>query len=602
MVWLAGFVLVLAAGWGAYKTFGRAGWHQWRQRQALTQVETFAERDDYRNAMLALRRATEIDQNDPRVWREAAAFLTRIGSPESVVARQNLARLEPGDTGLRVALVTEALRFGDLDAARGGLGELEEAGRRDSAFHRLAAAVALAMGRTAEFEAHLADLIAADPADASARFNLAAIRLWSADTAASSGALRELDELLREPALRVRAGLERLKFVAASRDPARADAEVAVLRAVFRPDLAGRAPTADLPGEPPGWRDLLDGLEQAAAGNANDAALFARWLSDVDLGPRALAWIDGLPEALRTAREVAGAATDLAARLNDLPRLRRQLESGAWGRVPAETIDLLLAARVQRQRFGAQRARAAWEDAVATAVDSLPGLRALARLAGLWGDRDGADRALQTIVDRYPREYWACEALRVSYSAQRDMDKLWRLYQKWAPRAPDNPAVQQTWVMLGALLNRSDPAQLARVERLLASEGDAPHTATLLAGAGALWRAGRAEEASALIDRLPEDGKKDPRAALWTAILAAERDDVTVLRATLDGLPRDRLMREEQLLLGSAISSHERRKRAAERAAQARAEAEAAAGAVDASPAPEPPIPSAGGEATPVRP
>jgi hypothetical protein len=89
---------------------------------------------------------------------------------------------------------------------------------------------------------------------------------------------------------------------------------------------------------------------------------------------------------------------------------------------------------------------------------------------------------------------------------------------------------------------------------------------------------------------------------LWTAILAAERDDVTVLRATLDGLPRDRLMREEQLLLGSAISSHERRKRATERAAQARAEAEAAAGAGDASPAPEPPIPSAGGEATPVRP
>ncbi len=589
MVWVAGFVLLAGLAWAAYKGFGRAGWQQWRQRQALAQVEDFAGRDDYRNAMLALRRATEIDQNDPRVWREAAAFLSRIGSPESVVARQNLARLEPGDTGLRVALVTEALRFGDLDTARGGMGELEEAGRRDSAFHRLAAAVALAMGRTADFEQHLADLIAADPADASARFNLAAIRLWSTDTAVSAPAAVELEALLREPALRVRVGLERLKFVAASRDQARADAEVAMLRAVFRPELAGRPPLADIPGEPPGWRELLDGLEQAAAHNGNDAALLVRWLADIGLGSRALAWIDGLPEPMRITREVAGAATDLAARLNDLPRLRRQLEAGAWGRVPRETIDLLLAARVQRQRFGAQRAKAVWEDAVATAIDSLPGLRALARLAGGWGDREGADRALEAIVDRYPREYWACEALRVSYSARREMDKLWRLYQKWAPRAPDNPSVQQTWVMLGALLNRSDPVQLARIERLLASEGEAPRTATLLAATGALWRAGRLDEATTLLGRVPADGAPDPRLGLWTALLAAERDDEDTLASALAGLDRDRLLREEQLLLGSTISSHERRKREAQRRAQALAEAEAAAGEAGAAVGETPP-------------
>lgn len=555
-------LLVLAMPW-----FGKMSWSEWRKRGASSPARASEAGEGHRAAMAELRRETAVDPGDPRGWREAVGFLARIAASEPPTPRPAGARPEPGDVGVRVALVTEALQDVDLDAPRGGLGSWVAAGRLDPAFWRLAAAVAMALGRAEVFDAGLAARVNAAPADAVARFELAAFRLWSADAAVSRAAAAELVALERDPVVRLRAALERLAFVFLTRDPARVEAEVAGLSSVFQTEPGGAAE---------GWEALLAGLQTAAGGEAEEAARLARWLGEVALGARALAWVDGLSLEVRKSSALEGAVLELAARLNDLPRVRHGLESGAWGVVPGDAIQLALAARVQRLRFGEPRARATWDDAITTAMESADGLRALARLAGQWGDRDGADRALQALVERHPAEAWACEALRVSYSAQRDLDKLWRLYQAWAPRVPENRAVQRTWILLGALLNRSDAGQLARAEALLRTEPGEPATGTVLAVAGARWRAGRPAEATALLERLAPEAREEPRVVLWEAIFAAERDDAKALAERLAVLPRERLMREEQALLGAVLSAHERRKREAGLEVLARAEAEAA--------------------------
>ncbi len=558
-------------------------WRGWR-RPAPAQAPARAEPDDHRHALQALRRATEVDPNDPRVWREAMAVLSKIGSPEALVARRNLARLGPGELGLRVALVLEALRFTPSEKRGDGRAAMGEEAAGDPAFHRLAAAVALALGRTGEYEQHLAGLIAADPDDAAARFNLAALHLWSEDAAVSAAAAAELAKLGEEPVLRVRVALERLKFAASTREPARVDAEVEAALA-----LLGRSPGGNEPGGSPGWGALVVELKQVAATSPRDAALLARWLAEQGQGADALVWLRGLPESLRLAVEVRAAATELAAGCDDLETLRHHLREGAWGPMPSETVDLLLASRVQRLRFGEKRARATWEDAVATSQDSLAGLHALARLGAIWKDRDGADRALQAIVDRHPLEDWACEALRVSYAGQRDMDKLWRLYQAWAPRARDDKPVQQAWILLGALLNRGEAGQLAQAEALLAAEGDDPETATLLAVAAARWRAGLPQEAEAVLARLSPAARTEPRAQVWEAVLAADRDDLEALDEILAKIPRGDLLREEQILLGNALAASERRRRVADHGASAwPADAGGPAPAAEAPPIGEP--------------
>ncbi len=121
------FLVLAAVVGGAGWYFSRPYWHEWRQGTALEQVEQFAEQDDYRNALLALRRATEAAPSDPRVWRKASEFLARIGSPEVVVAQRNLVRLNPDDMALKVALIPEALRFKDMESAASGIDQLEAA-------------------------------------------------------------------------------------------------------------------------------------------------------------------------------------------------------------------------------------------------------------------------------------------------------------------------------------------------------------------------------------------------------------------------------------------------------------------------------------------
>ena len=539
----------------------------------MEQVERFAEQDDYRNALLALRRATESDPSDPRVWRKASEFLARIGSPEVVVAQRNLTRLQPEDMGLKVALVTEALRFNDLESAAEGLELLGEGARRDAAFHRLAAAVALALGESEEVARHLEVLIETSPQDYVARFNLAAMQAWSEDEDVIAAAGVELARLCTQPKVRVRAALERLKLAAMSRNSALVDQEVAFLVRTFDPDLAQLPLLRADPAEPPGWSTLLGQLKSMSRNDSSDAALLGRWLSDIGLQIEALNWIEGLDEEILKDPRLSGTLMDLAAQTNDLSLLREVLESGRMGRIPFNTIALALAARVQALGVGEARSRLTWQDAVNSSATSLGGLRVLARLAGIWQDRMEVNLALEKIVELYPREVWACEALRVNYATTGELDMMWRLYQLWAPRVPQNIKVQTTWIMLAAVLNRLGPDHIIRSDELWAQAADPVDPALVLAMIAATWRDSSAQRAERYFERMPVGAERESRVLLWRAIVAADLDDEATLRYALRNLPQDELMAEERQLLDSALGKREERRLAAERRERARTDA-----------------------------
>ena len=489
-----------------------------------------------------------------------------MGSHDAVAARRILTHLKPGDTETKIALITEALKFNDLETAQDELAELEKTARNDMATLRLAVATALAVGEKANLERRLTELVRADPTDADARFNLAALRLQSTDAKQAAEAEREMRQLSAIPELRLRVALERLKLAAVTRNPLKVDAEVADLLGELGPSRSDVLAMSETVGEPPGWSALLNALEREAARNgAKDAALLMRWLGEIGLGTRALAWMDGLPLELRDAPETRTAAADMAANLDDLPRLRALLGSGALGPLSKDTVTLVVAARVQMLHLGAERGRSAWHETVASAGASTQALRALARLAVAWRDTYAMDLALQAIVERNPGERWAFEMLRASYAAQRDMEKLWRLYQAWAPHAPRDKDVQRTWVMLGVLLQRETPEQRAIIEGILAAEGEQPAAATLLAAAASRWRAGDVAAATAALDRLPGEAAADPSAWMWRTVLAAERDDETGVRDNLGRFDDKRLTKEEKQVLADAREAMRNRKLAAER-------------------------------------
>lgn len=564
--WAAG--LVVAAGlvlgvWAA----GRGPYREWQKRQAVAEARARVEAGDHRGALLAFRRATQMSPGDIETWREVAEFLAGIGSGEVLVARKNLVRLAPEDTALRVALVAESLRQGATGEAREQLEALEPKAREEADYHRMAAALALMLGRTEEMEAHLQALVAAEPGDLAARHNLAALRLWGVDEVRVKEARAVLIDLLREPEWRVRAALELLKEAAASGSPAEADRAVAAVVRALNPAGAEAVLARVEPGEPPGWAGLLEALRGAAAERANDAAAFAVWWSGLGAEREAEAWLGGLPADIAGNDAVRSVRAGLLVRTRELARLDAMLEDGAWGAVRREVLSLAMAARLQAEAGARARADGTWGDAVGAAGGRVTDLRVLARLGGVWGEAGWSVQAMWPLAERHARERWVLDALRVLLATRRDTEGLWRLYSIWAVRAPEDTAVVATWVMLGALLDRVNPTQAAAAERLRAEDG----LGAALAVVATDWRRGRTEVAAAGLARLGPEAEGQPKVDFWRAVVAVQAGDAAAAEAWLNGVDT-RGWLDAEVRLGEATRLRIREARRAEERAKREAQ------------------------------
>ena len=483
---LAGLLALCAVAVGVYLA-GHPLWRRWQSRTALAEAGVFAGEKDYRSMLLALRRAGELEPADLATWREVERDLAEIGSPEVLMADKKLAQLAPKDTGLRLAFVQDAIKFGRFGAAEEKMAGLDAAARRDVAFHRLAAALATALGNSAALETHLAAIVAAEPGNANARFTFAALRLWSTEPAKAMAARAEMETLLADPATRIRAAIELMSATARRRDAAAFQLVMTRLLDVFAP---GTPPDFSRP-DPAAWEALLRGMKTAAAGTPSDAALLARWLYDLGRGREAIAWLAALPAGSRESLIVLDVAAELNAEAGELGPLDALLRRGAWGPLPGDAVTLALAAHLQLLRFDARRGRSTWGDAVAACGASIEGLRALARMAEIWRETEGVEQALQAVLDRAPQSVWAYQALRNVYVAGRDLPGLWRLYGRWARALPDDTEAAAQWIVIGCIIDRAGPEAYARAAAL---RDKAPHSRLVaIATAAAISQAYRAD-------------------------------------------------------------------------------------------------------------
>jgi len=546
---IAIFVLLAAVAAAPAWYFGRPYWEKWERKRALEQVRAFSQRNDYRSAALALRRAIEADPNDPATWQEAARLLAEIGSPDVLTAREQLTRLEPANLGAKLALAADALRFERPDVAQATLAGIENGARRDEAFFRLAVSLALTLGRADEVEANLAQLVAAAPNDFVARFDYAATRLWSVDEEKRDAARRDLEALLHERSVRIRAAVELTKEAARQTEGRRADEVVTVLMQQFVPGWRGSAREVTMPV----WASLLERMKNVAAADGAEAvAVLGQWLGDIGQPHETLLWLEGLPAELRNAPAVKEVAAQLSANVGDLDRLEALLREGAWGGWPRDVLTLAMAAHLQRLRYEEAHGRATWADAVTAAGDSAAGLRALVRLASAWNQPEDTEAALQALVERAPASVWAYAALQNLFAARRDLRRLWELHDRWVRQMPLDDQVAERWIVLGCMLNRTSPELVARAEAIHAAQpNDAAATVAL---AAVRWRTGAPRETLGLIGSLAEEERAKPSAALWLGLAQADLGNRALSRAALLVAWRVGLSNEEIALIQGAAA------------------------------------------------
>jgi len=527
------------AGWPA--------WQRWQNRRSLSQAETFAGKGDFRSLILVLRRATQLAPNDIETWRKTARLLGEIRSPDELVARERLVQLAPRDMALRLALAQEAVDASRFDIAESALAGVDGATRQGVAFHRLAASLAAAQGRSTDLEKEFKAILALAPADLDARFGYAALRLWGTDQEAREAARAELEKLLMEPSLRVRAAIELLSEASNQDDPQLVAEVLDLLLARFAPGTPADFSTPAAPA----WTALLAGVKAAAAASPADAALVARWLAAMDRWAEALSWLESLPPGVRTAAGVTDIAAQLSAEHGDLPRLGRLLRGGAWGDWPASAQTLAIASRIQSLHFGKETARTTWKDATAACGKSSAGFRALSRLASIWGDFDGEDGVLQAALREDPRAFWAYDALRTLYVANDDLPRLWDLYGAWSQQLPDDASIAAARIMLGSVLDRGGSGVAAAGQLRARFPGSLP---AQVAYAAALWRGGRAAEAWPVLAALPPEALERPDVSFWVALVQADRGHPMEAAAALRRvMPRITGKEEKSLLQAAAV-------------------------------------------------
>ncbi|RRJ95828.1 hypothetical protein Ga0100231_017665 [Opitutaceae bacterium TAV4] len=508
----------------------KPAWNKWRHRQALRQASQFAVEHDYRNLLLALQRATQLAPGDSDTWREVARHLADIDLRNTLVARENVVRLAPDDLSARLAFATDALRFGQVAQARDAINQAGERAVTDAAYQRIAATLAMTLGDTEAVEQHLETLIKLEAANggasASARFNLAIVRLWSPDPVRRSAALTELETLLAEPDVQIPVALELLKHAARQRDANRA----AVVARLIGKNLKAeglKAEEASPDAATPTFDQLAATLKRAASRRPSDVSLLARWLGDIRRGPEALFWIDSLPESTRRDRAVLSITTELAAEADDLPRAIHLIHEGALGGVDGGMALLAVAARQQRLLGKEARARETWTDAINAALASSPDignntLAILARLASAWREPDWTEAALEAVIHRQPGARWAYAALRDQFIARGQTARLWALAERWLAAEPGDASVVNLWIRTGIALVPA-PANFDTRARVLLEQAaavPASHPA-LLAAARAAWlrRNHKIDDAAAVLDRLTPAQRSLPEVAYWAALI-----------------------------------------------------------------------------------
>ncbi len=214
------FLLVVLIGWLGFRLLHEPI-RQWRGQHALEQAEDFLQQRDYRNALVALKRATMLTPSDPSTWRVVAKHLDELGLPEALVAHENILQLDPQDTTQRLVLARRALEYDNEELAAKTLMQVPAEAAEGEEYHRLAAAIALSTGRQQDYLEHLRAIQKLRPDDPGVRFNLAVVDLWSGDAEKEERARNEFVSLLAVPEVRVRAALELLKDASRRRDAAR---------------------------------------------------------------------------------------------------------------------------------------------------------------------------------------------------------------------------------------------------------------------------------------------------------------------------------------------------------------------------------------------
>ena len=453
---------------GAY--VARRGYIAVRQVRLVKQARQYLAQAEGKKAMLCLQRALRANPRDPDACRLMADLNEATRSPGALFWRNRVVELKPHSLDDRLALAQTALMLRDYATATNALEAVDAPGKKTAAYHNLAGAVASAVNRLPEAEAHFLEATRLEPTNAVPQLNLAIVRLHGTNAQALAQARTALKQLSVNPTnstLRCQALRE---LVADAMRFKQTDAALALSRELLQQtnsaftDRLLRLTVLEETRNAE-FRPALANFEREATQGTNALGKIwelALWQITRTGTKEGLAWLKSLPKAMQTNQPVALLIADCQVSLRDWRGLQATLDRQNWGE-----LDFLRHAYMARALRGQElgdSAKAEWGMAVKAANGQRSSLVMLQRKAEGWKWQNEDEDLLWSIVNQYPADTGAFRALAQLLFAEGRTQPLMTLYSLELKRTPADLSVKNNLAMTALLLEAKElkPYDLAR--------------------------------------------------------------------------------------------------------------------------------------------
>jgi predicted Zn-dependent protease len=459
-------ILLIAGGFAGYRGYKSA-----RQHRLIRQTRAFLAKADQRKALLTLQRALKYNSRDLEACRLMAELAEAGRSPSALLWRSRVVEIKPHSTADRLALAQTALIFNDYASATNALDGVDFEDKKRAAYHNVAGAVESTVDHFPEAEWHFLEACRIEPQNALSQLNLAVVRLHNTNTVALAEARTTLKTLssnttnstlrcqaLRELVVDAMRFNQTIAALALSRDLLEQTnslfrdriLRLEVLRETRNPEL----------------KTALIGFQREATVSPSSIYEMGLWQMSKTSPAEALTWLQTLPMNTQTNQPVAVLIAECFSAIKDWSGLHQWLRPNNqpqyWGEL--EFIRHSFETRALRGQELAGAAKAEWEQALKAANGQKGSLVMLLRMAAQWNWLTEAEELLWAIVNRYPDEKWAAQALSQSLLAAGRTRPLMQLYSQQMKRAPSDLGIKNNLAMTALLLEAVElkPHQLAR--------------------------------------------------------------------------------------------------------------------------------------------
>jgi lipopolysaccharide biosynthesis regulator YciM len=535
-------------------TYGPRAYSGWRESRLLREATAFLDQNNLDAATLAARRVLKIRPDSLSAFYILAEASEKQNRPETVAWRAQIARLQPRTLDSQLNLASAALRFGQIDTARSALENVSPSDRDRAAYHVVAGWLARAQGNDADVEQHFAAAVEREPANDLYQFNLAVLRIRSADPDKNAESRKILDRLSKVPAFRA-GSLRALLSDAVQRDELdRADTLAQDLQMSQQVTFSDYLLCLDFYRklDQQKFVALLEKVKPVAARNPSDLALLLDWMNKHGLGADVLKWMEKLPAEITTKAPPAVAIADAFAEAKNWSRLRRWTRSGTWGDFEYLRFAYQAYAAKQSRQSGAEAEFSSlWTSAERAAGDKPDREIDLARLAARWNFNAEAEQLWLRLSRNATARREALDALYRIYRGTNDLPNLYRTAQRLHETSPNEPGAAANYARL-ALLVDQNTSEGHRVAKEAYERAPADVNAAMTY-AFSLYGDGRTAEGIEVIKKLPAEGVHDPHAAVYAAVLLLDENQVDAAQEYIAAAQAGPIFPEERKLLDEAL-------------------------------------------------